>query len=75
MEQKKSHKQELMHELEFCIMHWEERGGCTFGGKTRCEECAAPYLTLKLINGEILHGDMKRLTLQDWKEKLEEIKK
>lgn len=69
-------KPELTGELEFCLKLWEEKGFCEFGGKTLCEECAVPYLLLKLINGEVLHGkEMKRLTLKDWKNKLESIKK
>ncbi len=66
--------QRYIDELEFCLKMWDDKGGCTFGGNTRCEECAAPYLLLKLINGEVLHGDIKRLTLNDWTEKLKELK-
>ena len=53
---------------------WEKRGYCEFGGYTNCKECATPYLLLKLIGEEILHGKMKRLTLEDWKEKLRGLK-
>jgi hypothetical protein len=66
-------KDKLVKEIEFCLKLWEEQGHCTFGGHTDCEECAAPYLIYKLITGEALHGDMKRLTLDDWRERLEEL--
>lgn len=64
----------LIHELEFCLKLWEEKGYCEFGGKTKCEECGTPYLLLKLINNEVLHGKMNRLSLEDWKEKLKKVK-
>jgi len=39
----------------------------SFGQTNKCEECAVPYLLLKLINGEVIHGkNVKRLTLNDW---------
>jgi len=66
-------KEKYLEELKFCLDHWEKQGGCSFGGKTKCEECAAPYLLLKLLSGKILHGDMKRLSLKDWKNKIKEI--
>jgi len=65
----------FQEELEFCLSLWEKKGGCEFGGKTSCEKCAVPYILLKLMTGEILHGDMERLTLDDWKQKLVESKK
>ncbi|MFH0833305.1 MAG: hypothetical protein V1889_01550 [archaeon] len=62
--------QELKEELKFCLKLWKEKSGCHFGGSTKCEQCATPYLLLKLISGEILHDkNMQRLTLNDWKEK------
>jgi len=68
-------KEELLKELEFCLKLWKESGGCEFGQTTKCKECAAPYLLLKLINGEIIHGkDVKRLTLNDWEKKLKQLK-
>ena len=68
-------KQRLIEELNFCLEHWEKQGNCEFGGYTKCEQCAAPYLLYKLITGTALHGKgMKRLTLEEWKEKLNEIK-
>ena len=68
-------REELIKELEFCIKLWKERGGCKFGKSTRCNECAAPYLLLKLISGEVIHGDnSKRLSLEDWEDKIKEIK-
>ncbi len=64
----------LKEELGFCLKLWEEKGGCTFGGGNNCEECAAPYLLLKLISGEVLHGDdMKRLSLEDWEAVVENL--
>ena len=67
-------KEKLIEELEFCLKLWGEKGFCKFGGYTKCEQCAVPYLLNKLITGEILHGDMTRLTLEDWKKKLEGMK-
>lgn len=69
----KSDHQKLIDELSFCLELWEKNGGCAFGGCTRCEQCAVPYLLLKLINGEVLHGEMKRLTIDEWKKKREEL--
>jgi hypothetical protein len=64
----------FIEELEFCLKLWEEKGGCKFGGGTKCTQCAAPYLLFKLISGELLHGDMQRLTLEDWKKKLKSLR-
>jgi len=63
-----------LEELEFCLEHWEKNGYCTFGKKTNCADCGAPYLLLKMITGEVLHGDMERLGLEEWKKKISEIK-
>ncbi len=63
----------LKEELNFCLKLWEEKGGCGFGGRTKCEQCAVPYLLLKLISGEILHGEIKRLSLDDWKKKVNSL--
>ena len=69
-------KEELTKELEFCLRLWKEKGFCKFGRHTNCNECACPYLLLKLITGEVLHGDnIKRLILEDWQDKLKQIKK
>ncbi len=69
-------KEKLIKELEFCLQLWEKQGHCEFGSYNKCEQCAAPYLLLKLISGEVLHGkEIKRLSLKDWKKKLEIIKK
>ncbi|MFH1451787.1 MAG: hypothetical protein ABIF88_01285 [archaeon] len=67
-------KEDYIKELEFCLKLWETKGGCTFGGQTKCQNCAATYLLLKFISGEVLHGDIKRLILEDWKEKLDGLK-
>ena len=68
-------KQKLIEELDSCLELWEKQAYCEFGGYTKCEQCATPYLLYKLITGTALHGKgMKRLTLEDWKEKLKEIK-
>jgi hypothetical protein len=64
-------KEKLSDELKFCLELWQKQGHCTFGGRTDCEQCAVPYLLYKLITGNVLHGDMDRLTLDDW-EKLAE---
>ena len=67
-------KKEFIEELKFCLDLWEEKGGCEFGGENKCEKCAVPYLLLKFISGEILHGEnQKRLTLDEWKTKVEEL--
>ena len=64
----------LKEELGFCLELWEMEGGCTFGGGNNCEECAAPYVLLKLISGEVLHGeDMDRLSLDEWKKKVKNL--
>jgi hypothetical protein len=70
----KPSKENLIRELAFCLELWGEEGSCGFGNCTKCEQCAAPYLLLKLISGELLHGNMRRLTLKDWKMKLEELR-
>lgn len=63
--------EKLKEELNFCLKLWEKQGYCNFGGKTKCEECAVPYLLYKLITGEVLHNKtMKRLTLEEWKKLL-----
>lgn len=68
-------EKKALEELEFCIDLWNNQGYCEFGGHTNCYECAAPYLLLKLITGETLHGgNMTRLKLDDWKKKIYEIK-
>ncbi len=69
----KQSEQRLITELAFCLELWQKNGGCTFGGCTLCDQCAVPYLLLKLINGKIFHGDMKRLTIDDWQKILEEL--
>ncbi len=62
-----------LEELKFCLNIWEEKEGCSLGGETRCEQCAAPYLLLKMIGGPILHDpNMKKLTLNDWKNQLKQ---
>lgn len=62
-----------VEELKFCINLWETEGGCTFGGGTKCESCAVPYLLLKFISGEVIHGDVSRLSLNDWNAKLNSL--
>ncbi len=67
-------KETPLEELKFCLNVWEEKKGCNFGGQTKCEQCAAPYLLLKMIDGTLLHDEkMTRLTLDDWKEKLKTL--
>ena len=61
-------QEKLKEELKFCLTLWEEQGHCNFGGKTKCEKCASPYLLYKLISNNVLHDkNMKRLALEDWK--------
>lgn len=65
-------KENPLGELKFCVNVWKDKGGCNFGGSTKCEQCAAPYLLLKMIDGTLLHDkDMQRLTLNDWEKKLD----
>ena len=59
-----------LDELRFCLDLWERQGYCQFGGYTNCLECAVPYILWKFHTGEALHGDMKRLSFDDWKEKI-----
>ncbi len=67
-------KERIKHELGFCLELWEKQGHCGFGGKTKCEECAAPYLCYKLLTGKALHDEgQKRLTLAEWKKMAKEI--
>ena len=66
-------REKLIEELRFCIDLWEKQGYCEFGYHTNCEQCGAPYVLLKLITGEVIHGDVRRLTLEDWKKRLDEI--
>lgn len=64
-------KKILLDELKFCLNIWEEKGGCNFGGFTKCDKCATPYLLSKLITGEVLHDEnMQRLTLENWEDKV-----
>ncbi len=64
----------LLKELKFCLKIWKEKGGCNFGGKSFCKECATPYLLLKLISEETLHDPhMQRLNLKDWEDKLAQL--
>ena len=60
----------LLHELKYCLEHREKKWSCTFWWGTICEQCAAPYLAWKLITGEVIHWDIKRLTLENRKEKV-----
>lgn len=64
-----------IEELKFCVHLWEKQGYCEFGGHTKCEQCASPYILWKLSTGEVLHGKMERLTLNDWKKKLDKNNK
>lgn len=66
-------KNTLKNELQFCLELWEKEWGCTFGWGTNCKECASPYLLLKLLTWEVLHGDMERLSLEKWKEKFKNL--
>jgi len=62
----KDAKEVAKEELSFCLDLWAKAGSCSFGGKTNCEACGAPYLLYKLCTGKVLHGEMKRLCLEDW---------
>ena len=70
-----SSKKQLNAELDYCMKLWEEQGRCAFGEKTQCSQCAAPYVLWKMLTGEVIHGpQMSRLTLAQWKKKIEELK-
>ena len=60
-------KESLKEELEFCLSLWEKQGFCKFGGQTKCEQCGTPYILYKLLTGKALHGDIRRLSLDEWK--------
>lgn len=68
-------EQKLKGELQFCLELWEKQGYCEFGGHTAYPQCAVPYLLYKLMTGKVLHGKMRRLTLEDWKKRLNEVGK
>ena len=67
-------KEKYMEELDFCVDLWEKEWGCMFWWGTKCDQCATPYLLLKLLTWEVLHWDMKRLSKEDWKQKIADIK-
>jgi hypothetical protein len=60
-------KSEYISELKFCLWHREEKWWCAFWWWTKCIQCAAPYILYKLISWKVLHWDMDRLNLEDWK--------
>lgn len=60
-------KSQYISELKFCLNIREENWWCTFWWWTRCSECAAPYLLYKFISWEVLHWNMDRLSLDNWK--------
>jgi hypothetical protein len=55
----------LLEELEFCLDLWKKQGKCLFGGGTKCEECASPYLLYKMLTKKHLDSP-KRLDLKEW---------
>lgn len=67
-------KEKFLGELDFCLKLREMEWGCTFWWGNKCEQCAVPYLLLKFINWEVLHWNIQRLTLDDWKGKIKIIK-
>lgn len=64
----------LVKELGFCLKIWDKKWWCTFWWWTKCHQCATPYLLLKLINWEVLHWDIQRLSLEEWKQKFNSLK-
>ena len=64
----KEAKDVAREELSFCLDLWAKKGSCSFGGKTSCDQCGAPYLLYKLCTGHALHGNEKRLTREEWKD-------
>jgi len=68
-------KEKYMEELDFCMNLWEEKWACEFWWETKCDQCGVPYLLLKLLTWEVLHWkDIHRLSKEDWKKKITEIK-
>ena len=61
-------KETIKKELDFCVKLREEQGGCSFGKKTKCEQCAAISVLRKLYSGEVLDG--QKLSLEQRKEKI-----
>jgi hypothetical protein len=61
-----------LEELTLCLQLWKEKGGCTFGKKTKCAKCAAPYVLYKMLTKKILHGQ-ERLSLEEWKVLLKDL--
>ncbi len=64
-------KKSPLEELESCIEIWHDKGHCELGKHNNCYQCGAPYKLLKLITGEEF---MTKLTLDEWKKKLYEMK-
>ncbi len=62
----KDAKDVAREELSFCLDLWARKKSCSFGGGTTCTECGAPYLLYKICTGNVLHGEMKRLSLDEW---------
>lgn len=60
-------KSKYISELNFCLKLRKYNWWCAFWLWTKCSEYVAPYLLHKLISWEILHWDIKRLSLEDWK--------
>jgi hypothetical protein len=60
-------KSEYISELNFCLNLREKKWWCAFWWWTKCSQCAVPYLLYKFISWEILHWDIKKLSLDDWK--------
>ena len=60
-------KSAYISELHFCLNLRENEWWCTFWWWTKCSKCAVPYLLHKFISWDILHWDIKRLSLDDWK--------
>ncbi len=65
--------QKYISELKFCLKLREEEWGCSFGWWNKCDQCAVPYILYKFISWEILHWDIKRLDLEDWKILIERL--
>jgi len=64
----KDHKDDALAELLFCLELWEKGGSCSFGKKTHCSECGAPYVLYKICTKQLdssMHE--KRLSCEEWK--------
>jgi hypothetical protein len=69
------YNKKALSELEYCMKLWTEQEHCSFGEQTNCSDCGAPYVLWKMTTGQVIHGsEHKRLTLNNWKDKIHILK-